>query len=221
MHGGVPLKELTQANPEAVIRGLPNLERHMESIDHFGVPLVVCINRFSSDTDAEVQAILDRCGELGYACEVAEVWRHGGQGALNAAQKILDKVDNFQGEFTPLYGLDDPVKDKIGTIARKIYGADGVEFTRKAELDLRRIDRLGLSGLPICMAKTQKSLSDDPKKLGRPENFSITVREIPISSGAGFLVPITGSILRMPGLGKIPAAVNIDIDAAGTITGLF
>ena len=182
---------------------------------------MVAINRFSHDTDEELAVIHQRVVELGYPAEVVNVWRHGGDGALDAAQRIKDIVDGFEGQFKPLYDLDASVPEKIETIAREIYGADGVKLTRRAQLDLERIRRLGLHGLPVCMAKTQKSLTDDAKKLGRPTGFTITVREIAISAGAGFLIPITGNILRMPGLAKVPAANHIDIDSQGTITGLF
>ncbi len=221
MHGGVDKKALNEPDPEAVARGLPNLERHIESIERFGVPLVVCVNRFTRDTDEELQVILERCRALGHRAEVVDVWGQGGAGGEAAAAKIIEAVDGFDGRYTPLYELEQSVEEKIETVAREIYGASGVDFTRKAQLDLKRIERLGLAELPICMAKTQKSISDNAQLLGRPRDFVVTVREIHISAGAGFLVPITGNILRMPGLAKVPAAVNIDIDAQGEISGLF
>ena len=221
MHGGVPVSELTTPNVEALAKGLCNLERHMESVQKFGVPLVVTINRFKTDTDEEVELVKARCLELGVPAEIVNVWRDGGGGALEAAKEIVKQAGGFNGTFKPLYEDDAPMKQKIETVAREIYGADGVEFSRRAELDLKRIERLGLGKLPVCMAKTQKSLSDDQKKLGRPTGFTITVREIAISAGAGFVVPITGNIMRMPGLAKVPAAVNIDVNSDGDITGLF
>ena len=220
MHGGVPKTELKGANPEAVARGLPNLEKHIDSVQRFNVPVMVCVNRFTSDTDEECQVIVDRCKALGVDVEVIDVWGEGGAGATKAAEKIAALADGFEGAFTPLYPLDAPVKDKIRAVAQNIYGADGVQFTSTAEMHLRKIKRLGLSDLPVCMAKTQNSLSDNPKLLGRPTDFEITVREIVISAGAGFLVPITGTIMRMPGLAKRPAALGIDIDDDGVIEGL-
>ena len=221
MHGGLDKKSLNTTDVAAVRRGLPNLERHLESAKKFGVPIVVCINRFTQDTDDEVDAIRERCRALGVPAEVATVWRDGGAGGVAVAERVLESVHRFDGTFTPLYPLNARVEDKIDTIAREIYGAEGVQYTKKARNDLARIDRIGLGDLPICMAKTQKSLSDDPTRLGRPTGFSITVREVAISAGAGFLVPITGNIMRMPGLGRVPAAHAIDIDESGAISGLF
>ena len=220
MHGGLPKDALHGDDPDAVARGLPNLEKHIDSIQRFNVPLMVCVNRFSSDSDAECQVIVDRCKALGVDVEVIDVWGQGGDGATRAAEKIAALADGFEGHFTPLYALDAPVKDKIRAVAQNIYGADDVHFTKTAEMHLRKIKRLGLTHLPVCMAKTQSSLTDNPKIVGRPEGFDITVREIVISAGAGFLVPITGSIMRMPGLAKRPAALGIDIDADGVIEGL-
>jgi len=220
MHGGVPKTDLKAADPDAVARGLPNLEKHIDSIQRFNVPVLVCVNRFTSDTDEECQVIVDRCKALGVDVEVIDVWGEGGAGATKAAEKIAALADGFEGAFTPLYALDAPVKDKIRAVAQNVYGADDVQFTSTAEMHIRKIKRLGLSDLPVCMAKTQNSLSDNPKLLGRPSGFDITVREIVISAGAGFLVPITGTIMRMPGLAKRPAALGIDIDENGVIEGL-
>jgi formate--tetrahydrofolate ligase len=221
MHGGVPIASLKEPNTQAVIKGFSNLSRHIESAQHFGVPIVVAINRFTHDTDEEVNAIKSACTEMGVDAEVVNVWRDGGGGAIEAAQKVIAAADGFEGTHTPLYADEDSIEHKIKTVATKIYGASDVQFTRKAELDLKRIERIGVGHFPVCMAKTQKSLSDDPKQLGRPTDFSITVREIAIAAGAGFVVPITGNIMRMPGLAKEPAAIHIDVNQEGQIEGLF
>lgn len=221
-HGGADLKTLTEPNPEAVRKGLVNLEKHLENTRHFGIPAVVAINHFVSDTDEEIQIVKDRCAELGFQAVTTKVWADGGNGAIDLAQAVATAVEGQEeNSFTPLYNWDAPVEEKIKTIATKIYGASDVSYGPKAELNLRRIKRLGLEKLAICMAKTQKSLSDDPKKIGRPSGFTINVREIEIAAGAGFLIPITGDMMRMPGLPAVPAAEHIDIDDEGQITGLF
>ncbi|HFA51136.1 MAG TPA: formate--tetrahydrofolate ligase [Bacteroidetes bacterium] len=220
-HGGVDLKSLTEGNPEAVQKGFVNLEKHLENTRLYGIPAVVAINRFTNDTDAEIDVVKEGCEKIGFKAVVADVWGKGGEGAIDLAEAVADEVENKESNFKPLYDWDWDVKKKIDAIATKIYGADGVKYLPKAQMHLRRISRLGLDGLAICVAKTQKSFSDDPKKIGRPTGFYITVREIEIAAGAGFLVPITGDMMRMPGLPAVPAAENIDIDAEGNITGLF
>ena len=220
-HGGVGLKELNEPNAGAVSKGLENLEKHLENIAHFGLPAVVAINAFVSDTDEEHRVIKKRCESLGVKAVLAEVWAKGGAGATELANEVVRVIDEGKAKFTPVYEWSEAVQDKIKKIATQIYGAKNVEYASRAKIDLRRIHRLGLEDLPICMAKTQKSLSDDPRLIGRPKDFTITVREIEIASGAGFLIPITGNMMRMPGLPAIPAAENIDIDKDGNISGLF
>lgn len=220
-HGGVGLKELNEPNAKAVSKGLENLEKHLENIAQFGLPAVVAINAFVSDTDEEHRAIKERCKSLGVKAVLAEVWAKGGAGATELANEVVRVIDAGKAKFTPVYDWSEAVQDKIEKIATQIYGAKNVEYASRAKIDLKRIHRLGLEELPICMAKTQKSLSDDPRLIGRPRDFTITVREIEIASGAGFLIPITGNMMRMPGLPAIPAAENIDIDKDGNISGLF
>ncbi|MEM6380376.1 MAG: formate--tetrahydrofolate ligase, partial [Bacteroidota bacterium] len=188
----------------------------------FGIPVIVAINHFVSDTEEEIQIVKDHCAALGFQAITTKVWAEGGNGAIELAQAVTTAVESqAQSTFTPLYSWDTPVEEKIHTIATKIYGADGVTYSQKAKLNLKRIKRLELENLAICVAKTQKSLSDDPRKIGRPKDFKINVREIEIAAGAGFLIPITGDIMRMPGLPAIPSAEHIDIDDQGQITGLF
>ncbi len=219
-HGGIPLTELRQPNASAVAAGLPNLEKHLENIVRFDVPALVCLNRFATDTEEEIAIVLNRCKQLGVEVAVGEGWARGGDGMTDLAQAVVRTADRCSGTFKPCYDWSAPVIEKIQTIARDIYGASEVSFAAKAKADLRRIERLGLTGLPICMAKTQYSFSDDPKKLGRPEGFELHVREIEIAAGAGFLVPVTGDIMRMPGLPKEPAAMYMNVDDQGGIVGL-
>jgi Formyltetrahydrofolate synthetase len=220
-HGGVDLKSLKEPNPEAVKKGLVNLEKHLENIQQFGIQPVVAINEFVGDTVAEIAAVEKGCEAKGVKAVVAKVWAEGGKGAEDLAREVVNSIETGNNKFKPLYDWSSPVEEKISTIATKIYGATNVEYTSTARRDLRRIDKLGLNKLPICMAKTQKSLSDDPKKIGRPTDFTITVREIEIAAGAGFLIPITGDMMRMPGLPSTPSAELIDIDEHGQISGLF
>ncbi|TAK46518.1 MAG: formate--tetrahydrofolate ligase [Saprospiraceae bacterium] len=220
-HGGLDLKSLTPPNPDAVRKGLANLEKHLENSRLFGIPAVVAINRFTTDTDEEIAIVKKRCAEMGFQAVVAEVWAKGGAGAEDLAHAVTNAVDSSTGQFKPLYDWSWPMEKKIETIATQIYGADGVEYSAQAKTHLKRITKLGLDGAAVCIAKTQKSLSDDPSKIGRPTGFTITVREIEIAAGAGFVVPITGEIMRMPGLPDTPAAESIDIDAEGNISGLF
>lgn len=220
-HGGVDLKSLTTSDPEAVKRGIPNLEKHLENIALFGVPVVVAINRFPTDTDEEIAVVKAHCHTLGIGAEVVTAWAEGGKGAEKIAKAVLEVLPWGPQKFKPIYDWNLSVEEKIETISRKIYGADGIEMTSDAKTAIKRIESLGLSGLPICMAKTQKSLSDNPELIGRPIGFKITVRDIEIAAGAGFLVPITGEMMRMPGLPLTPSAEAIDIDENGEITGLF
>ncbi|QLG46995.1 formate--tetrahydrofolate ligase [Costertonia aggregata] len=220
-HGGAILDALTTENLEALEKGIPNLEKHLENIKQFNVKPVIAINRFVSDTDAEIDLIRETAKRLDVRVALAEGWAKGGAGTLELAKEVVEIVEAATEDFTPMYDWELPVKDKIKTIATKIYGAEHVDYTSQALRDLKTIQNLGLEGLPVCIAKTQKSLSDNPKLLGRPKNFIITVRNIEIAAGAGFLIPITGNIMRMPGLPAKPASENIDIDDQGNITGLF
>ncbi|MBN2379597.1 formate--tetrahydrofolate ligase [candidate division WOR-3 bacterium] len=221
MHGGVDKKELDKPNPGAVEKGLPNLAKHLENISKFNMPEVVAINVFTNDTEDEIKVIENFCSQKGYECARADIWAKGGEGGAALAEKVVHVLDTEPGQYKPLYELDWPVERKIETVAREIYGAEAVDYTPDAEKDLRKIKKLGYEGLPVCIAKTQNSLSDNPHLLGRPKDFLVTVRDIVIAAGAEFLVPITGDILRMPGLPKHPAAERIDIDDDGKITGLF
>ncbi|MBR1723854.1 MAG: formate--tetrahydrofolate ligase, partial [Ruminococcus sp.] len=222
-NGGVPRAELTNENVEALRKGAVNLKAHIENMHKFGVPVVVAINRFHTDTDAEIKVIEEVCAECGVEYSLAEVFAKGGEGGKDLAQKVCAAIDANEGksDFHQLYDVDLPVKEKIETVAREIYRADGVIYTAQAEKALKEIEALGKTDLPICVAKTQYSLSDDPTKLGKPEGFEITVRDMKLSSGAGFIVVYTGDIMTMPGLPKQPAAFAIDVDNDGNISGLF
>lgn len=220
-HGGGDLKDLTTPDPATLRKGLCNLEKHLENARLYTIPTVVCINQFVTDSEEELNIIIEKCASMGVKAVISNVWGKGGEGAEDLARAVVAEIDNSQQSFTPLYKWEQPIMDKINTICTKIYGATGVEYTSKAKADLVRISKLGMDGSPICMAKTQKSLSDNPDLIGRPENFTITVREIEIAAGAGFVVPITGEMMRMPGLPATPSAEKIDIDADGNITGLF
>ncbi len=220
-HGGQPLKELKTPDVEALERGIVNLQKHIENIGLFGLSPVVAINKFATDSDEELQFIRDYCTMRGVPCAVADVWGQGGAGTEELAGLVAETADHCCPQFKPLYPLDAPVTRKVETIAKNIYGAEAVDYTPKAKNALKRIADLGLDALAICMAKTQKSLSDNPALLGRPKNFVITVRDIEIAAGAGFLIPITGEIMRMPGLPEEPAAEHIDIDDEGNLSGLF
>ncbi len=220
-HGGAALDSLTEENLEALEKGLVNLEKHLENIALFGIPAVVAINQFTSDTEAEIRMVADRCANLGADAVLANVWGEGGKGTEALARAVVTKADSHNDPLKPVYNWNDPVEEKIAAVATKIYGAKSIEYAGKARIDLRRIKNLGLEHLPVCMAKTQKSLSDNPKLIGRPSGFTVTVREIEIAAGAGFIIPILGNMMRMPGLPSVPAANNIDIDNEGNITGLF
>lgn len=221
MNGGVSKEDLNSENLEALAKGIVNLEKHIENIGKFGVPAVVAINRFPSDTDAELEFVAQRCRELGAEFALSEVFTKGGEGGIDLAKAVLNIVDNQESNFKVLYDLDQSIENKIIKIAQEIYGADGVNFTKEAQKEIKKYTDLGYGNLPVCMAKTQYSLTDDASLLGRPTGFNIAVREVRLSAGAGFLVAITGAIMTMPGLPKRPAALKMDISADGKITGLF
>ncbi len=220
-HGGASLESLTTPDVEALRSGLPNLEKHLENIRQFNVIPVVAINRFTTDSEEEIKLIQDKAEEIGIRCAVADLWAKGGEGAEELAKLVVEVAESNPPAFDPMYDWNWDVIKKIETLATKIYGAEHVDYTPQAKMDLKKIQELGLETMPICIAKTQKSLSDNPALLGRPKDFIITVREIEIASGAGFLIPITGSIMRMPGLPAHPASENISIDNKGNITGLM
>ena len=220
-NGGVPKDKLTEENLEALEKGVVNLKTHIENLHKFGVPVVVAINRFHTDTEAELALVEKVCTELGAEFSLAEIFAKGGEGGTDLAQKVCAVIEKGEADYKPLYDTALPVKEKIEKIAKEIYRANGVIYTAQAEKALREIEALGKTDLPICVAKTQYSLSDDPKKLGKPENFEITVRDMKLSSGAGFIVVYTGDIMTMPGLPKKPAAFSIDVDNEGKISGLF
>lgn len=220
-HGGVKIENLKEENTEALRKGLENLEKHVENMKKFNICPIVALNKFVTDTDAEIQIIADKCNELGVPMEVAEVWAKGGAGAERLAQLTAKVAEQCVCRLKPLYDWNWSVEKKIETIAKEIYGAAAIDYTSQAKSDLKKIMALGLDKLPVCIAKTQKSLSDNPKLLGRPKDFIVTVRQIEIAAGAGFVIPITGDIMRMPGLPDKPSAENIDINENGHITGLF
>lgn len=220
-HGGVKKDELSNENIDALAKGFENLEKHIENVNKFGVPAVVAINRFPTDTEAELDYVIKKTEELGAVAVLTEVWGKGGEGGIELAKKVVEVVETKPSNFKPLYDSEDSIKDKIHKIATEVYGADGVEYTKACEKRIKQIEEIGLDKMPICMAKTQYSLSDDPTLLAKPEGFKITVRDIRISAGAGFLVALTGEIMTMPGLPKVPAANNIDILESGEIVGLF
>lgn len=220
-HGGADLKKVGEPDPEKVRKGLANLEKHVENMHQFQICPVVAINKFSTDTDEEIEIVKNKCKELGVPVAVANVWAEGGAGALELAELVTKVADHCTSSFKPIYEWEWPVEQKIEAVAKKIYGAEYVDYTPRAKKDLAKVISLGLDKLPVCIAKTQKSLSDNPDLIGRPKDFVVTVREIEIASGAGFIIPITGDIMRMPGLPEYPAAENIDIDENGNITGLF
>ena len=220
-NGGVPKDQLSEENLDALKAGIVNLEKHIENLHKFGVPIVVTLNSFVTDTKAETDYIEQFCRERDCEFALSEVWEKGGEGGIALANKVLETLENKESNFKVLYDDNLSLKEKIETVAKEIYGADGVTYSAAAERELKRITDLGMSNLPVCMAKTQYSLSDDAKKLGRPSGFTINVREVYVSAGAGFVVAVNGSIMIMPGLGKTPAAYNIDVDENGKITGLF
>ena len=220
-NGGVKKDMLKEENIEALEKGIVNLGKHIENMKLYNVPVIVAINSFFTDTEAEKQLVLDYCEKSGVKCAMSEVFEHGGEGGVELAQLICDTVDNTESNFECLYDTNLSIKDKISAVATKIYGADGVNYTPKALKKIKQLEELGLDKVPVCMAKTQYSLSDDPALLGAPKDFEITVRDVNISNGAGFAVCLTGEIMTMPGLPKVPAANNIDITDDGEIVGLF
>lgn len=220
-HGGVKTDNLQEENIEALQKGIENLEKHVENMKKFNICPIVALNKFTTDTEAEIQVIQDKCRELDVPMEVAEVWAKGGEGAEQLARLTAKVAEQCTCELRPLYDWNWDIPRKIQTIATEIYGAAAIDYTAQAKSDRKKIAALGLEHLPVCIAKTQKSLSDNPKLLGRPKDFIVTVRQIEIAAGAGFVIPITGEIMRMPGLPDKPAAENIDIDENGSITGLF
>ena len=220
-NGGVPKDELSAENLDALKAGIVNLEKHIENLHKFGVPVVVTLNSFVTDTKAETDFVEQFCKERGCEFALSEVWEKGGEGGIDLANKVLDTIEHKESNFKVLYDDSLSLKEKIETVAKEIYGADGVTYSPAAERELKRITDLGMGDFPVCMAKTQYSLSDDAKKLGRPSGFKINVREVYASAGAGFVVAVNGSIMTMPGLSKKPAAYGIDVDDNGVITGLF
>lgn len=220
-NGGVAKSDLKEENVDALKKGIVNLEKHIENMKSYGVPVVVAVNRFDTDSEAELKTVIDKCNQLGASCALSEVFAKGGEGGLELAQKVIEAIENEKADYRNAYDEKAPIKDKIETIVTKIYGGKGVVYSAKASKQIAQIEKLGLDKKPVCMAKTQYSLSDNPSFLGRPENFEVTVSNVRLSNGAGFIVAETGNIMVMPGLPKVPAANNIDILSDGTITGLF
>lgn len=220
-NGGVPKSELSEENLEALKKGIVNLEKHIENLQKYGVPVVVTLNSFITDTEQEIAFVEQFCKERDCDFALSKVWEFGGAGGLELAEKVLNTLETKKSEFTPLYADNLSLTEKIETVAKEVYGAAEVTYSPAAIKELNRITEMGMGDFPVCMAKTQYSLSDDPKKLGRPKDFTLNVREVYVSAGAGFVVAITGSIMTMPGLPKVPAANNIDVNDEGVITGLF
>ena len=221
-NGGVAKADLNNENLEALKAGLPNLLKHVENITQvFKLPAVVAINEFPLDTEAELALVKSECQKLGVNVAISQVWAKGGEGGVELAKEVVRLIDESEGTFEYCYDLDMPIKAKIEAIATRIYGADGVDFTPVAAKEMERLTALGFDKVPICMAKTQYSLTDDATKLGRPTGFRVTVRQVNISAGAGFIVALTGEIMKMPGLPKVPAAEKIDVNENGVIAGLF
>ena len=221
MHGGMDKKELANENLDALRKGIANLEKHIENIRKFGLPAIVAINAFPTDTKAELDLLREICEAKGVKVALSEVWAKGADGGIELANGLVDLLENTESHYKPIYDLDLPIEEKIKTIAREIYGADDVIFTKKAKTNIKKLTELGLDKLPICIAKTQYSLSDDPTLLGRPTGFNIEINDLIPNTGSGFLVAISGDIMRMPGLPKVPAANNMDILEDGEIVGLF
>lgn len=220
-NGGVPKAETSKPNMEALKKGIVNLEKHIENIQKYKVPMVVTLNAFITDTKEEIEFIEKFCKERGCEFALSEVWEKGGEGGIALAQKVLDTLNTKESHFAPIYDTNASLKEKIETVAKEIYGAGDVSYSKAAERELKRMTDLGLGNLPVCMAKTQYSLSDDEKLLGRPQGFTLNVREVYPSAGAGFIVALTGTVMTLPGLPKVPAANNINVDEDGKITGLF
>ena len=220
-NGGIAKDELTKPNTDALKKGIVNLEKHIENLQSYNIPIVVTLNRFISDTDEEINLVREFCENRGCRFAMSEVWEKGSEGGIELAEEVLKAIDSNTNQFAPIYPLDIPIKDKIETIAKKIYGAGEVSYSASALKEITHLTEMGLDNTPVCIAKTQYSLSDDPKKLGRPEGFTLNVRDVYASSGAGFIVVLTGNVMTMPGLPKKPAAYNIDITDDGKIIGLF
>lgn len=220
-NGGVPKTELNTENLEALKKGIVNLEKHIENLQLYGVPVVVTLNRFIADTEAELKFVEDFCKERGCDFALANVWEKGGEGGEALAKAVLNTLETKKSNFKLLYDDELSIFEKIETIAKKIYGADGVTYSAEARRAIEKIEAMGFSNMPVCMAKNQYSLSDDATKLGRPEGFTVNIREAYVSAGAGFVVAITGAIMTMPGLPKVPAAEGIFVDENGVINGLF
>lgn len=220
-HGGAPLDKVNEPNMEALKSGIENLEKHIENIQTFNICAVVAVNRFVSDTEEELEYIKNYAEEKGIDAVITDVWGEGGKGATDLAKKVKFVADNCKNKYNPMYDWEWDIPKKIETVAKKVYGAAAIDYTATAKADLKKIRDLGMENIPVCIAKTQKSLSDNPKLLGKPKDFVVTVREIELSAGAGFVVPITGKIMRMPGLPSKPAAEDIDVDNEGNISGLF
>lgn len=220
-NGGIPKTELKVPNVAALEKGLVNLEKHIENMQKYGVGVVVAINRFATDSDEELEAVAKACAKYNAECSLSEVFEKGGEGGIDLAQKVIKKIEEKPSEYKPLYDENLTIKEKINTIVTEIYGGKGAVYTAAAEKQIKKLESLGLDKMPVCMAKTQYSLSDNPELLGRPEGFDVTVSRVRVSNGAGFIVAETGNIMVMPGLPKAPAAANIDIDENGKITGLF
>jgi formate--tetrahydrofolate ligase len=221
MHGGVALADLAAEDTGAVERGFANVARHVENVRKFGVPPVVSINRFASDSEAEIEMVQTLCARHGVEVALTDIHARGGEGGRELAEKVLGVLDDGHADFKPLYPLGQPLAEKIRTIATEVYRAKDVAFTPTAQKDMKRLESIGMGDVPICMAKTQYSFSDDPALRGAPDGFTVTVREVTPSAGAGFVVAHTGDIMTMPGLPKRPAAENMRVAADGTITGLF
>ena len=220
-HGGVKSAMLNEPNPEGVNIGLQNLEKHIENIRHFNIKPIVAVNRFHSDTEEEINIVKQRCEDLGVRVAVSDAWAKGGEGTIDLAKIVMEEAEKSTGCFDPLYDFNWDIEEKLHTIATKLYGADHVEYTVKAANQIEHFKKIGLDKLPVCVAKTQRSLSDDPGKINRPKDFILRIREFEVATGAGFIVPIAGKIMRMPGLPPTPSAEKIDIDNDGNITGLF
>lgn len=220
-NGGVAKADLGQPDVEALKKGIVNLEKHIENLQKYDVPIVVTLNEFITDTKEELNFVKEFCESRGCAFAPAKVWEMGGEGGEALAYKVVETLETKESHYHPLYADDLSLKEKIETIAKEIYGADGVTYAPAAAKALQKIEAMGFSKMPVCMAKTQYSLSDNPKLLGRPQGFEVNIREVYVSAGAGFVVAITGSIMTMPGLPKVPAAEGIDVDENGKITGLF
>ena len=219
-HGGALREDIGIPNLEYVKAGFPNLEKHIENLRKFGLNPVVAINHFKGDSTEEIEWLQAKCAELGATSAVTKCWESGGKGSLDLAKAVIESIEGGKNQFKPLYDWNCSVKEKIETIAKEIYGASSVEYAFKAKRELNAIERIGLGHLPVCIAKTQKSFTDDEKRLGRPTDFVLTIREFEIAAGAGFLIPIAGKMMRMPGLPEVPASEGMDIDNNGKITGL-